>query len=316
MRVVFITHNDLGLACLTELRDLGADIQAVVTRPPDPDIADQTSFESFTSRYDIDHHEVEDLNTPSVEETIRSYEPELLFVVGWSRLVEQPIIDIASVATLGMHPAPLPRGRGRAPIAWSLIKGLSETRLCCFHLVEAADAGDIAASVPIPIDIDDDAQSLYTKVVAAGREIIHEIQTQYDAGAIERHPQDDDAATWWPKRTPTDGLIDWHQPPGDIHDWIRGQSRPYPGAFTYLDDEKVTCWASRPPSGTTAFVTPGEIAHTDGEALGVGAWEGHIELTSVQFGDDAVIPAAELLDRYDVSVGDRFTDVRDIAVSH
>ena len=137
MRTVFVSHNDLGLACLEELHDLGADVTAIFTRPQDDAVADQTTFDEVAARTGATLHEVESVNTDAVVDQLRAYDPELLYVVGWSRLVEQRVIDVPSVAALGMHPAPLPRGRGRAPIAWSLIKGLEETALSMFHLVEA-----------------------------------------------------------------------------------------------------------------------------------------------------------------------------------
>ena len=43
-------------------------------------------------------------------------EPELVFVVGWSQLVRDPFIELASDGVFGMHPTLLPRHRGRAPI--------------------------------------------------------------------------------------------------------------------------------------------------------------------------------------------------------
>jgi len=310
MRVVFVSHNDLGLACLEELDALGADIRAIVTRPSDDSVADQTEFEPFATRTDTRLYEVESVNTDEMAAEIESHDPDLLFVVGWSRLVEARILDIPRVAALGMHPAPLPRGRGRAPIAWTLIKGLDETALSCFHLVEAADAGDLVGQRPIDVDVDDDAASLYEKVVAAGRDIVQESYPRFESGEVPRKPQDETRATWWPKRTPDQGLIDWRQSPLDVYNWIRGQSHPYPGAFSYLDGRRVTVWAANPPDCDRVFATPGEICYRDGETLGVAAWEGVVELTRVHVEEGTELPAGQLLDQYPVSVGDEFETAR------
>lgn len=311
MRVVFVTHNELGLACLEELADLGADIRSVYTRPEREEIADQTDLEAFADSRGVPLHRVESVNTDAVKDEIAGFDPELLFVVGWSRLVDGEVLDLPSVAALGMHPAPLPRGRGRAPLAWSIIRGLDETALSLFHLVEEADAGDLVGQEPLPIDAEDDAASLYTKMVEAGRTLIRTHYPEFEAGEVPRTPQDDSRATWWPKRDPHHGLIDWTRMPGEVYDWIRGQTRPYPGAFSYLGDRKVTVWAADPPGDEPAFVAPGEIAYRDGDALGVGAWEGVVELTEVQVGEDDPIPAGALLDRYGFEVGDTFENARD-----
>lgn len=311
MRVVFVTHNDLGLACLEELADLGADLRAVFTRPRREEIADQTDLAAFAEEENVPLYETESVNDESVRARIADCDPDLLFVVGWSRLVERSVLDVPSVAALGMHPAPLPRGRGRAPIAWSLIEGLDETALSFFHLVEEADAGDLVGQRPIDIEREDDAATLYAKVVEAGRELIRSYYPRFEEGEMPRTPQDDDAATWWPKRTPDHGLVDWNQSPETLYDWIRGQSHPYPGAFSFLGDRRVTIWAANPPDGETAFCRPGELLYRDGDLLGVGAWEGRIELTRLQVGDGDEIPAGKLVERDGVELGDRFENARD-----
>jgi methionyl-tRNA formyltransferase len=311
MRTVFVSHNDLGLACLEALDRQGVDIQAVLTRPDLDRISDQTDFTDFTDERDVPLHRVESLNTDAWVERIADYNPELLFVVGWSRLVEQRILDIPSVAALGMHPAPLPRGRGRAPIAWSLIKGLDETALTMFHLVEEADAGDIAGQVSIPIAIDDDAAALYEKVVDAGRSLVDEVYPRLAAGEVPRTPQDEDEATWWPRRRPEHGRIDWTRSSKDVYNWIRGQSQPYPGAFSSLEGTRVTVWAANPPADERAFVKPGELLYRDGDALGVGAWEGVVELTRVEVAGREM-PAGALVTDEGFAIGDRFAHVTDV----
>ncbi|MFC5970121.1 methionyl-tRNA formyltransferase [Halomarina salina] len=310
MRVVFVTHNDLGLACLEELVALGADVRGIFTRPQQPRISDQTDLSAFATAHDVPLHETDDVNAESVRERIAGYDPDLLFVVGWSRLVDPAVFDLATVAALGMHPAPLPRGRGRAPIAWSLVTGLDETALSCFHLVAEADAGDLVGQVPIDIAVEDDAASLYGKVVAAGRELIREYYPRFEAGEVPRDPQDDDAATWWPKRVPRHGLVDWTRPPREVYDWIRGQTHPYPGAFSSLNGHEVRFWAANPPSGARAFCEPGELLSVEGDALRVGTWEGRLDLTRVGV-DGEEIPASALLDFEWASLDDRFVNARD-----
>jgi len=310
MRVVFVTHNRLGLACLEELVSAGADVEAVFTRPERDDISDQIDLAGFAERESVELHRVDSLNDVSTRERIASYDPEVLFVIGWSTLVDQAVIEIPSVAALGMHPAPLPRGRGRAPIAWSLIKGLEETALSFFHLAPEADAGDLVGQEPIPIERDDDASSLYRRVVDAGRRLIRRHYPAFEEGSVPRTPQDESRATWWPKREPKDGLVDWTCEPNAIYDWIRGQTHPYPGAYTYLDDQRVTLWSANPPTGGPRFVVPGEIVSFDEPVLEIGAWEGTVELTRIGVSGREV-PASALVTEYEYDVGQAFEAASD-----
>jgi methionyl-tRNA formyltransferase len=312
MRVVFVTHNRLGLACIEELVSLDAEVQAIYTRSERDELADQTDIGTFADSEGISLHRIESVNTEEVKSQIAEYKPELLFVIGWSRLVDSEVLDIPSVASLGMHPAPLPRGRGRAPLAWSIIKGLDETALSLFHLVEEADAGDIVGQEPLSINTEDNASSLYDKMVDAGRELINRYYPEFESGKVPRTPQDESKATWWPKREPHHGLIDWTRPPNEIYDWIRGQTRPYPGAFSYIDGTKVIVWDANPPDDDLSFVQPGEIVYKEEGILGVGAWEGIIEITEVEISGENSVSADSLVTKHRYEVGDRFTQARDI----
>src|SRR5206468_899982 len=85
------------------------------------------------------------------------------------------------------------------------------------------------------------------------------------------------AAIPWAKRTPADGIIDWETRAPYLYDWVRAQTRPYPGAFTFLGDEKVVVWRARPveldedaPAGTV-------VAH-EGEGVVVACGEGGLVL--------------------------------------
>ena len=42
-----------------------------------------------------------------------------------------------------------------------------------------------------------------------------------------------------------DGLIDWNRDSRFIDRFVRAQTRPYPGAYTYLNGERITIWSAR-----------------------------------------------------------------------
>jgi methionyl-tRNA formyltransferase len=68
-------------------------------------------------------------------------------------------------------------------------------------------------------------------------------------GQAARLPQDPRRASSWPKRTPLDGVIDWETRAAFLDVWVRAQTRPYPGAFTYHGDTKVIVWRARLAEG-------------------------------------------------------------------
>jgi methionyl-tRNA formyltransferase len=146
-----------------------------------------------------------------------------------------------------MHPTLLPRHRGRAPIPWAILSGLATTGVTLFEIVDGtADSGPIVGQVEIPVAADETATTLYEKVADAHVELIRRCVPLLVAGEAPRVPQDERRASAWPKRTPADGIIDWDTRAPYLYDWVRAQTRPYPGAFTYLGHEKVIVWRARP----------------------------------------------------------------------
>ena len=189
---------------------------------------------------------------------VRALDPELIFVVGWSQLVKDPFIALAQEGVFGMHPTLLPRHRGRAPIPWAILSGLARTGVTLFEIVDAtADSGAIVGQAVVDIAPDETATTLFDRIAEAHVELIRECVPQLLARTAPRQPQNPSRASSWPKRSPADGIIDWETRAPYLYDWVRAQTRPYPGAFTYLGDEKVVVWSARPveldgtaPAGT------------------------------------------------------------------
>ncbi len=260
MRTVWVSFDVIGRDCLEAAAASGAEIVAVVTLPGpvDPNRSGQCSFDETAARLGARLVEAADVNAPETVEAIGELEPELVFVVGWSQLVREPFLATAHRAVYGMHPTLLPRHRGRAPIPWAILSGVAKTGVTLFEIADAtADSGPIVGRVEVPIASDETATTLYERLAQAHVELVRQCVPLILAGAAPRIPQDARRASSWPKRTPVDGIIDWETRAPYLYDWVRAQTRPYPGAFTWLGDAKVVVWRARPvpleggaPAGT------------------------------------------------------------------
>ena len=100
------------------------------------------------------------------------------------------------------------------------------------------------------------------------------------AGTAERMPQDERRASVWPKRTPPDGIIDWETRAPYLYDWVRAQTRPYPGAFTYLGAERVTVWRARTVHADAA--PAGTVVEVRGDGVVVACGEGALLLEETE----------------------------------
>ena len=92
---------------------------------------------------------------------------------------------------------------------------------------------------------DSSLSTLFERVSSAHVDLVREYVPQIVARTAPRIAQDPARASSWPRRRPADGIIDWETRAPYLHDWVRAQTRPYPGAFTYLGDEKIVVWSAR-----------------------------------------------------------------------
>src|SRR5918912_1648145 len=266
MRVAWVSFDTIGRDCLLAAADAGAEVAAVVTLPGpvDPSRSGQCSFDDAAARLGAELVETADVNAPETVEAVRAAAPDSIFVVGWSQLVRDELIALGPRGVFGMHPSLLPRHRGRAPIPWAILSGLARTGVTLFEIVDAtADSGPIVGQVEVPVAPDETATTLFDKLARAPVDLVRDFVPRLLAGTVTKTPQDPSRASAWPKRTPADGIIDWETRAPYLYDWVRAQTRPYPGAFTFHGDEKVIVWRARPvewqgeaPAGTVVDAGP------------------------------------------------------------
>jgi len=296
MRTVWVSFDTIGRDCLDAAAEAGAEIVGIVTLPGpiDPERSGQCAFDDIAARFDAALVETRDVNAPETLNAIRKLEPELIFIVGWSQLVHEPFIELASEGVFGMHPTLLPKHRGRAPIPWTILSGLARTGVTLFEIVDStADSGGIVGQREISVSADETATSLFARLADAHVSLIRELVPQLLARSAPRIQQEPTRASYWPKRVPADGIIDWDTRAPYLYDWVRAQTRPYPGAFTFLGEEKVIVWGARPVE-LAEEAPAGTIVDMQDERPVVACGEGGLLLEEVQTSADGLVVGARL----------------------
>jgi methionyl-tRNA formyltransferase len=284
MRLVWVSFDVMGRDCLAAAAEAGAEVAAVVTLPGpiDPNRSGQCSFTDIAAELGARLVETADVNSPETIGALREVDPDLIFVVGWSQLVLDEFIGLPRHGVFGMHPTLLPRHRGRAAIPWAILSGLAKTGVTLFQIADGtADSGPIVGQVEVPLASDETATTLYAKVTEAHLELVRRFVPRLLDGTAERIPQDTRRASSWAKRTPADGIIDWETRAPYLHDWVRAQTRPYPGAFTYVGEEKLVVWRARPVE-LDEEAPAGTVVGRDGADAIVACGEGGLVLEEVE----------------------------------
>ena len=188
---------------------------------------------------------------------------DLGLVVGWQRLIPPHVLDAFASGIFGFHgnAGYLPFGRGRSPLNWSILLGDTRFNLNLFRYDEQADSPNVFAREMFQISPHDDIRTAGYKNLICQKRLTAKLLACHREGTISVHTESKDFDSWYEKRTAADGKIDFHARTREIHNLIRAVAAPFPGAFCYADEHKVTVWQARPFDEILDFsmYAPGEV---------------------------------------------------------
>jgi UDP-4-amino-4-deoxy-L-arabinose formyltransferase/UDP-glucuronic acid dehydrogenase (UDP-4-keto-hexauronic acid decarboxylating) len=169
-------------------------------------------------------------------------------------------------------------------VNWVLVNGERETGVTLHHMVARADAGDIVGQRAVAIDDIDNALTLYRKLVPLGVELIDELHPKIVAGTAPRRKMDIAQGSYFGRRRPEDGRIDWRSPARRIFNLVRAVTHPYPGAFCFVSGLKLLVWEAKIGAENGRCGEPGKVVceMADG-ALEIAAGEGSVIVKLAQF---------------------------------
>jgi len=205
------------------------------------------NLKEIAESYNIPYFEVDGSEGKKIGdylETIKSFSPDLILVLGWYYLVPKKIREVAPLGAWGIHASLLPKYAGGAPLVWAIINGEKEAGVTLFRFDDSVDGGDIIKQKKFPILFEDTIKEVYEKAIKASKEILVEVFTNLDK--VTFTPQNKSKIEIWPQRFPEDGEIDWNKGVIEVYNFIRAQTKPYPGAFTFLKGKKLIIWSAYP----------------------------------------------------------------------
>lgn len=173
------------------------------------------------------------------KDEIKGLNPDFIFVVGWSQLIDKEIINASKKGTIGFHTSKLPKDRGRSTIAWQISEGYTETALTMFYIFEGIDNGDIIAQENIKIEQNDYVKDILFKINQSTYNLLKKYFPLLLSGKAPRIKQDETQASYRRLRTDNDSLINWNSNTDRICNLIRAVSFPYPKAWTLYKREKI-----------------------------------------------------------------------------
>lgn len=198
---------------------------------------------------------------------------DVLVSVNYLFLVEQKVIEVPKILAFNVHGSLLPKYRGRTPHVWSIINNETTTGITAHLIDSGCDTGDIIEQVEIKIDSQDTGASILKKYEVNYFPLVKRVLDKIKTNELKTIPQNNSIATYFGKRVPEDGLINWSWQRERIYNWVRAQAFPYPGAFTfYLNKKVIIDWIdfddygfdSNIPDGTIITIEPIRVKTPNG----------------------------------------------------
>lgn len=316
MKLVFIGASQFGLKCLRTLENLSAstciELVGVVTAPKKFPISYSSEGVVNVLHADIgsycENHKIpyvtlgRSMKEEGLFDVVTEWKPEMFLVVGWYHMLPKQWLDLAPA--YGLHASLLPDYSGGAPLVWAMINGEKTTGITLFAFDSGVDSGPIVSQLKTAIEQEDTIATLYQRIEELGIKLLSTHLPKLANGTAVLKEQEEWKRRVYPQRSPTDGLIDWKLPANKIYDFIRAQTKPYPGAFSYFRHKKLVIWECKLESPDWGL-QPGEVAVGNDSELILGC--GHstaIQLTEVSL--DHEMPIPELIAQLNLRNGDSF----------
>ncbi len=280
MKLVFIGSSRFGLRCLELASRLPAvQVVGVVTAPQKFSISYRpegvtnvlhADVRSFCDAKAIPCVTLErSMKEDALFGAVSGWNPDAFLVVGWYHMIPRRWRELAPA--YGLHASLLPDYSGGAPLVWAIINGENRTGITFFQMDDGVDSGPIVGQAEESILDSDTIETLYARIEERGLELLQGELPKLATRTARLQVQDESKRRIFPQRSPADGRINWLWDAQRIRNFVRAQTTPYPGAFTFFGSRKLSVWSV--VVNKNLSLRPGQIAALDGQ-LSVGCGSG------------------------------------------
>ena len=298
MRIVFMGTPKFSVPSLAALLTSEHGVVGVVTQPDRPKGRGQELAASPIKQLAIQHKipilQPLKMKDPAFLDALSVWKPDLIAVTAFGRILPKVILDLPPLGCVNVHASLLPKYRGAGPIQWALIRGERETGITTMLMDEGMDTGAVLLQEKVLIAPDDSAGTLSSKLADVGGRLLIETIARLEKGALVPQPQDHARATMAPLLKKEDGLLDWTLPALELANRVRGLS-PWPGAYTYLGEDRWVIWKASVHDGSAAAGPPGTVMNATKEGLLVATGSGVLRIMEFQPANSRRMSVAQYL---------------------
>jgi methionyl-tRNA formyltransferase len=262
----------------------------------------KSAVKLYAEKENIPVLQLENLKSDEFFNQLKDLNPNLIVVVAF-RMLPKRVWAFPEYGTFNLHASLLPQYRGAAPINWAIINGETKTGLTTFFIDDKIDTGEIIDKIEIPIDHDDNLESLYNKMIPKGVELtmktIQDIEQNHVKPTTQKEYSDLNSA---PKLNKDNTRINWKNDAESIYNLVRGLS-PHPMAWTNIisGDETIPCKISKVKYKIEDHnFEIGELIEND-KKLVIPVANGFIEILELKMSGKKLLKTKDLLNGFQIN---------------
>ena len=253
-RAVVFAYSEVGVRCVRELLAQGVEIPLLFSHADNPGESQWFgSVQELAQDNGLRVVTPESPNTPEWIAAGAALAPDFIFSFYYRYLLDKAWLKIPLRGALNMHGSLLPAYRGRAPVHWAILNGETSIGASLHYMLEKPDAGALVDQQAVPILENDDALAVSLKVAGAAEQVLRRSLPRLIAGTAAATALDLASGSYFGRRRPEDGRIDWHWSARRIHDLVRAVAPPFPGAFSEFAGGRLDLWNTRVDTAPPRF---------------------------------------------------------------
>lgn len=311
LRIVFFGTPEFAVPTLRRLLASSHHVCGVVTRPDRPRGRGYKVSASPVKAVALEHGlpiaQPDRVRDGGIISTIAAWTPDLGVVAAYGKILPEELLAVPPLGMINVHASLLPKYRGAAPVQRAIIDGEKMTGVTIMRMVKEMDAGRMLAKVTRPIGPDETSDVVERDLAGLGAELLTTVVDQLAAGDnLPEEIQDYMMATYAPRVTREDGLIDWSLPAGYVHNRVRALY-PWPHAFTFLNGRRLIIRRTR-MEASPADAAPGTVVDVSAEGIHVATGhQGRVAVTELQLEGGRPLSAREFLAGHPIDPGATLT---------
>ncbi|MEA5573577.1 methionyl-tRNA formyltransferase [Calothrix sp. UHCC 0171] len=298
----------IGLTTLTALKSLTAKCKVVgIVRNVDTEFNDDPVV-SIAQKLGIPIFS--DISQKQIKSLLLQFQPDCVVVSSYNQIISSELIALSTF--VNVHYSPLPYYRGRANVNWAMINDEPSAAITIHKISSELDGGNILFQKLIPIEFEDSIANLYNKLNEIQFQNLGEIVLKLLNG-YQGIIQNSYEATYCCTRLPEDGEINWSASTRSIDCFIRALVYPFPGAYTYFQQQKMLIWQAQSVKNPPQYVgrIPGRIINRSKSEgyIDVLTGDGVLRILEVQLEGEEKTAAANIITSSKNTLGLQMSDL-------